>query len=260
MKFVKMHGCGNDFVVVDARERHLAVSWSELAPKLLARHTGIGGDQLLVVTRSASCAAGMRIFNTDGREAEMCGNGIRAVALFLRDLGREFELETLAGPRRVFLEDVGESGTVRVAMGRPRMDGCKEVEQQKWLLVNMGNPHAVAVIPGAPEDFPLEAVGAAVERNLDCNVEVVHLLSRTKCVARVWERSVGLTQACGSGACALFAACRAEGLVDSVLEVYFPGGVLVMSCKEGDDTVYMTGPAVTVFHGEWPLKEEPESS
>ena len=252
MKFAKMHGCGNDFVVVDARERYGAVEWGKLAPKLLQRHTGIGGDQLLVVTQSAVCAAGMRIFNTDGSEAEMCGNGIRAVALFLRELGCEFELETLAGPRRVFVEDA-ERGVVRVAMGRPRLDGLKEVEQQRWILVNMGNPHAVAIISGTPEGFPLEAVGAAVERSLSCNVEVVHLLSRVKCVARVWERSVGLTQACGSGACAIFAACRSQGLIDNRLEVFFPGGALLMPSQEGDDAVFMTGPAATVFHGEWPM-------
>jgi diaminopimelate epimerase len=255
MNFVKMHGCGNDFVVIDARERHAGVKWSELAPKLLDRHLGVGGDQLLVVTPpSASCAAAMRIVNANGSEAEMCGNGVRAVALFLRGLGREFEIETLAGPRRVFLEDA-DKGMVRVAMGRARLDGSMEMEQQKWTLVNVGNPHAVALIPGIPESFPLEAVGAALERTLNCNVEVVHLLSRVKCVARVWERSVGLTQACGSGACAIFAACRAQGLVDAVLDVYYPGGMLTMTSPEGDDTIYMTGPAVTVFHGEWPIGE-----
>lgn len=251
--FTKMHGCGNDFVVVDCRNVSSSISnfdFPALARSMLDRHLGIGGDQLLLVCDSSlpsTARCTMRIFNTDGREAEMCGNGLRAVALFVStEVGSSFVVDTLAGPRHVKVED---EGSVSVEMGEPKLFQKDAVPLlgHLWHKVSMGNPHAVTVVADV-EKIDLVALGQAVEREWDCNVEIVELKSKSHCVARVWERSVGITMACGSGACAIFAALRSQNLVDDVLRVQFPGGELRIS-----DNITMTGPAVTVFQGQWPV-------
>ncbi len=257
MRFTKMHGCGNDFVVVDSRDgRYAGLAWGELAPRLLDRHTGVGGDQLLVMWSSHATELGMRVFNADGSEAEMCGNGLRAVALYagVQREGQDFEVVTLAGSRRVRVVDANK-GIVRVRMGKAQMGERKRSGSLEWQLVSMGNPHVVAFLDSPLSSFPLHEKGPELEPEFRSNVEVVRMKDRSHCEARVWERGAGLTLACGSGACAVFAACRAQGLVDGELHIRFPGGTLLLSCGEGEEgeEIFMTGPAVKVFEGEWPL-------
>lgn len=249
VSFSKYHGCGNDFVVVDGRcgGGPSEAEWPDLAQRMLNRHLGIGGDQLLVVQHSSHDAtARMRIFNADGREAEMCGNGLRAVALFLSRLQGvcELSLETLAGVKRV---TVASEDDIRVEMGSAR----SAVRDAEGLFhVNMGNPHVVVFVPD-PKCFDLGARGRELEQRFDANVEAVAVTDRSRVVARVWERSVGETQACGSGACAVFAAARSANLCDDTVAVAFPGGTLTIRSGPGGGIV-MTGPARHVFDGVWP--------
>ena len=277
MRFYKVHGLGNDFILFDARSRRL--DWHRLAPRLCDRHFGIGADGLLLLETGEEAPFRMRIINADGSEAEMCGNGIRCFAKYLADHSYipadqdELEIETLAGIQRVrLIRRGGVVEAVRVAMGRPRLDPAEipvdlpgpgpiidypmTVGSHRLALtfVSMGNPHAVAFIGDPVEAFPLEQVGPKVEHHAlfpkRMNFEVVNRLAPDCYRVRVWERGVGLTLACGTGACAVAVAARLKRLAPEKVRVELPGGALDIEW-DGQGEVYMTGPAAEVFVGEW---------
>lgn len=276
-----MHGLGNDFVVVDGR-RYTA-DWSRLAVAMCDRHFGVGADGLLVVLDAAGADARMRIFNPDGSEAEMCGNGIRCFAKYLHDRGlvqgRDVHIATGAGilPIGLEVDAAGSVVGVTVGMGRPRLEpreipvlveGERAIDvpvrladgtELRFTAVSMGNPHAVVLLDEPVDRFPLERVGPQVEHHplfpRRVNVEVANVINREHIVVRVWERGAGLTLACGTGACATVVAARLHGLVDDVVAVRLPGGTLRIAW-DGAGEVRMTGPAVEVFCGVWPNREQ----
>jgi diaminopimelate epimerase len=278
VEFHKMHGAANDFVVVDGRAAAPeagAAGWAALAVQVCDRHRGVGGDGLLVLEppTGADTDFRLRYHNGDGSEAEMCGNGIRCMAKFALDIGattsRELAWETGAGVVRTeVLEYRPAEAVVRVNMGRPRFspteipvlaagDMVREtpfsVDGQSLALtcISMGNPHAVAYVDSVAA-FPLERLGPLVEHHPSfperTNFEVVEVLAPDHLRMRVWERGVGETMACGTGACAVAVASHlVRGTADTVA-IDLPGGRLSVSWAEGQD-VMMTGPAETVFVG-----------
>ena len=274
--FVKMHGLGNDFVVLEAQK------WPEITPLLARavcdRRLGVGADQLLVLRPEANVHAHMEIWNPDGSRAEMCGNGIRAVALYLRTHGLHgvlVEAETLRIQTVGGLKSVIEISPAmfEVDMGVPRYNSVVEslsfrptpaspVMEISFLEVNMGNPHAVVILPvlGASkvEDVPLELWGAAIEHHgrfpNRTNVEFVEITGSQTAKVRVWERGAGATLACGTGACAVaVAALILEKLGSNGNEMVLdlPGGKLHMKWTGPGHSVLMTGPAQLVFEGHW---------
>ncbi len=278
MKFTKMQGTGNDFVVVDARD--LGRDWSKLTVAICDRHFGVGGDGLLLVRPSDDADLRMRMFNPDGSEAEMCGNGIRCFVKYAVDRGLTqlrngiMTVETLAGVLTAHaMMAQGRVESVRVAMGRPRFAPQEipvaieaeppiknlslEVDGQTLAVtcLSMGNPHAVLLWPSSVDDYPLAAVGPKVEHHPlfpnRVNFEVARVLGRDRIEARVWERGAGPTLACGSGAAAVMVAARLHDLVDEWVDLRLPGGTLTLEW-DGEGEVYLTGPAVEVFEGEWP--------
>ncbi|MCH7812078.1 MAG: diaminopimelate epimerase [Chloroflexi bacterium] len=278
MRFTKLHGTGNDFVLVDARE--LERDWSSLAKRICDRHFGIGADGLILVLPSDVADLRMRMFNPDGTESEMCGNGVRCFVKFAVEGGiatlehGALRVETLAGVLPA--EAAGSGGgveSVRVGMGQPRfapqeIPVAAEAEppitnlplsvddrQIAVTCLSMGNPHAVYLSDEPVAAFPLEAIGPKIERHdlfpKRVNFEVARVLSRDRIEARVWERGAGATLACGSGASAVMVAARLAGVVDNRAEIRLPGGSLTLEW-DGQGDVFLTGPAVEVFAGEWP--------
>ena len=278
MEFTKLHGTGNDFVVVDARA--LDRDWSALARRVCDRHFGVGGDGLILAARSGRAPVRMRIFNADGSEAEMSGNGMRCLVKFAVERGiadapgGEFDVETGAGVLgvRITTSD-GLVTSVRESMGQPRLDprdipvaieatppirGLEVAVDGHTLPVmplSMGNPHAVHFQQDAVEAFPLDTVGPLVERHPlfpnRTNFEVVRMTGAASADMRVWERGVGETLSCGSGASATMVAARLLGLAGDSLELRVPGGVLELEW-DGEGDVILTGPVEEVFRGEWP--------
>jgi len=267
IEFTKMHGLGNDFVVVDCREREIK-NPEKLAIKLCDRHFGIGADGLILVLPSSKADFRMRIFNPDGSEPEMCGNGIRCFAKFVRDNGfdsNKFEVETLAGIIKPEMVD----GMVRVDMGEPilkpkdvpaNFDGEMAVDKEldiagrklRITAVSMGNPHAVSFVDDL-EGFPTAEIGSKVELHptfpRKINVEFVQVLSNDVIKVAVWERGAGITLACGTGACAsLVASVLNKKISARKATVILPGGELYIEWADNNH-VYMTGPAETVFTG-----------
>jgi diaminopimelate epimerase len=268
MRFEKMHGLGNDFLVVDDREFQ-SVDWPTLAHRVCARHTGVGADGILLIQMSDRADLRMRLFNADGSEAEMCGNGVRCVAEYVAVHGISGDhvvWETGAGP--VVTDRLGE-GLVTVDMGPPRFApreipadfaGLDEVVDQplqvgditlRVTCVSMGNPHCVAVVDDV-DRFPLAQIGPLVERHAvfpqRSNVEIVQVLSRTRVRQRTFERGVGETNACGTGAAAVGVAMQRLGLCDSPVTVELRGGPLHIAWAPGQP-VRMTGPAQRVYTG-----------
>lgn len=278
MMFVKFHGIGNDFVLVDARR--ISRDWPVLARAMCNRNFGVGADGLIIALPSARAHARMRIFNPDGSEAEMCGNGIRCFARFLLEDGiihpdtRSLNVESQAGLQELEIRREGGQFLARVNMGLPRLAPAElpvDLPSDKYqrvvdyplvvdgrrldiTCVSMGNPHAVAFLTDPVEDFPLLDLGPKVERHelfpRRINFEVVRVLDRGHLELRVWERGAGPTQACGTGACASVVAASLHGWVDQDVEVALPGGTLKISW-DGNGPVFMTGPAERVFWGEW---------
>lgn len=276
LSFAKMHGCGNDFVVVDGRDAAAADwgerDWSRFARSALDRRFGVGGDQLLVVQPSREADFFMGIRNVDGSSAQMCANGIRAFVLFLRrrELCRDDELrvETLGGvvtPR--WLGD----GQVEVRMPRPILEPQKipttlpgpapvadaplEIDGETFAVtaVSMGNPHCVIFVDD-PEAAPVERLGPRIE-HCDAfpervNVEFVAVRGRSELVQRTWERGTGETLACGSGACASAVAAALTGRADREVTVHLRGGDLEIRWPDPGGPVWLTGPAAHVFDGE----------
>ena len=268
MRFEKMHGLGNDFLVVDDREQQ-PIDWPALARRVCVRHTGVGGDGILLIQGSDVADLRMRLINADGSEAEMCGNGIRCVAEYVAVHGISGDRvvwETGAGP--VVTERLGDD-LVTVDMGPPRFapseipfDGERLDEfidqplsvagrTLRVTLVSMGNPHCVVVADDV-DAFPLAEVGPLVERHpafpKRTNVEIVQVLSRTRVRQRTFERGVGETNACGTGASAVGVAVQRLGLCDSPVTVELRGGPLHIAWAPGT-TVRMTGPAQRVYTG-----------
>jgi diaminopimelate epimerase len=285
LRFSKMHGLGNDFVVVDCRECPLSIDTAAIR-RLGDRHFGVGFDQLLTIepARSADCAFAYGIWNTDGSRALQCGNGVRCVARWLAREGLlagtgSTRLESPSGPVAV---ELLADGRVRADMGEPgfapaqvplRVDVAKagghhaaeDSENLSWLIdvagreveigaVSMGNPHAVVAVDNV-DGAPVEALGPQIEHAdafpEGCNVGFAELRSRRAIRLRVWERGVGETLACGSGACAAVAVLRRRGNVDADVTVALPGGELEIGWAGAGATLWMTGPAAFVFEGEW---------
>ena len=278
MKFVKMHGTSNDYIVIDARD--VSADWRRLAQVMCNRHTGIGSDGILLVTSSSSAQIKMRMFNPDGSEAEMCGNGIRCLAKFVLDRGicsiedGVLTVETLSGIKTIQATWNGDQVTqVRVDMGyaelnpsripvniedgtTPTLDYPLTVEGIDLVLafVSMGNPHAVAFIDTPVEDFPLQRVGPVVENHpifpQRVNLSIVNTKGKDQVSARVWERGVGETLGCGTGACAIGVASRLKGFTEDYVNVSLPGGIIAVTLTN-DYSVVLDGPAEEVFSGEW---------
>lgn len=269
MKFTKMHGCGNDFVVLDAFSEDISGDLRELSRRLADRHFGIGCDQVLIVAPSEVADVKMLIFNHDGGEVEMCGNGIRCLARYVWDAcicqRDPLAVETLAGIIRP--SKVGD--LVRVDMGEPRfatrdwqlsdppivarplvIDG----RSVPVTLVSMGNPHCVS-FHEALSDALVQGLGPKIERHAwfpnRINVEFVEVVNRGELRMRVWERGSGETLACGTGASAACVAAALNEHADREVVVHLSGGDLTLAWG-ADNHVYMTGPAETVFQGEWP--------
>lgn len=279
MKFTKMHGIGNDFVVMNAIEQALdEEQLPRISRQLNDRKFGIGGDGLILVLPSKITQFRMRMFNPDGSESEMCGNGIRCFAKYLYDrkmtTDSAFTIETLAGVKPVWLKvNGGKVESVRVDMGTPllqrseipmRGDGNQPVigetlraDGRKFEItcVSMGNPHCV-IYEEKLETFPVCRYGPQIEHHMAfpkrINVQFVKVCNNSEIVLRTWERGAGETLACGTGACASVVASVLNNRTGKKVLVHLPGGDLLVEWS-GDNRVLMTGPAEEVFEGEIPL-------
>lgn len=268
--FVKMQGIGNDFVMVDAiGQTGLPTDWVPVAQELTDRRFGIGGDGLILVERGASAPFRMRMFNPDGSESEMCGNGIRCFGKLIRDLGysqaSEFAVETGAGVLTLTLTADGlvgvDMGPARLKRGEIGMNGnpdetvteLRVTPEYRGTAVSMGNPHLV-IFTDTVKSIPLERVGPELERHEwfphRTNVHFAQVVDRGHIVQRTWERGAGITLACGTGACSVAVAGFVTGRTDRSVRIDLPGGTLQVEYQENGH-VRMTGPAATVFHGVW---------
>ncbi len=260
MQFTKMHGLGNDYIYLDTTKT-VPENLPELAKRWSDRHCGIGADGLICVGASSSADFRMTIFNADGSQAEMCGNGIRCLAKFVYDKGMTdkkcLAIETLAGVRELQIRTVGErvSG-VDVDMGIPRISTPIQIdvkgETHTLYPVCVGNPHGV-IFCRNPENLDLQEIGPAVEH---CgifpdglNAEFVEVRSPESLSMRVWERGSGETMACGTGACAALVAAADNQFCGRAATVQLPGGALNIRWDERSGHIMMSGPAVTVYEG-----------
>ena len=280
LRFTKMHGTGNDFVVIDLRGDAAAPN-PELCRALADRHTGVGCDQILTIELpcSARAAASYRIWNADGSASQQCGNGARCIAAWvLRDsaardpercLAGHFELDSPTGTHAV---DVLDLHHYRIAMGIPMftppmdipLDGFDHAQDEyrvdidgmpvRFGAVSMGNPHAVIAVD-AIDTAPVATLGAALQRHAafpeSVNVGFAQIVSRRHIKLRVFERGVGETLACGSGACAAAAVLMRRGSIDRDVAVQLPGGTLDIAWPHDNAQIAMAGPAAFVFEGEW---------
>jgi len=282
IRFTKMHGLGNDYVYVDCVNGPTPADPPALARKVSDRHFGIGSDGLILITPSDKADARMRMYNADGSESEMCGNGLRCVAKYVHDHGiakkPRLTLETGRGVLSVELEVKGGiAERVQVNMGEPILDAAKIpttlsgdpvvnvpfwANERKFVgtCVSMGNPHVVVYegeefFTEKPRDLVAE-YGPHVETDAifprRINAHFVKVQSRTEVTMRTWERGSGITLACGTGACAVCVAGVLTGKTDRKILAHLPGGDLELEWSESDNHVYMTGPATEVFTGEWP--------
>ncbi len=284
MRFVKMQGAGNDFVLIEAVDGQS--DWSQLAMVMCDRHYGVGADGLLVLLPSDKAEFKMRIFNADGSESYACGNGLRCMVKHYIDEAKDgtkldsITVETQAGTRQARIHHTnGKVAQIQTGMGQPgigrdnmpvtpesRAAGLIDITSVmdcsikaagtalELHLVSMGNPHAVSFLREPVADFPLANIGPKVERHESfpegVNFEIVNIINRHLLEARVWERGVGETLACGSGACAISVAAQLLGYVDSQVNVKLPGGTLGVEWN-GSGEVFLSGPAETVFSGDW---------
>ena len=276
MRFTKMHGLGNDYLLINGFEEKVEDP-EALSREMSDRHRGAGSDGIILVGPSAKADARMRVFNADGSEAEMCGNGIRCVAKYCRERGLcegdEIRVQTGAGVKELHLtvED-GKVASVRVDMGKPALrredipmagspddrvaDEPLEVDGQTFLCtcVSMGNPHCVIFVDDV-DKVDVEELGPKIERHSTfpnrVNVHFAQALGRREVRMATWERGSGRTLACGSGACAVCVAAALTGRANRSLVVIMPGGELDLEFTR-DNRVLMTGPAAYVYDGEWP--------
>ncbi|MZP29038.1 diaminopimelate epimerase [Heliobacterium undosum] len=281
MEFVKMHGLGNDFIIVNAMEPPLLdrTDWEEIAVRMCDRHYGIGGDGLILVFPSDKADIRWRILNSDGSEPEMCGNGIRCLARYVYERGivakRRIEVDTLAGIiiPEIITDEAGAVTGVCVDMGEPRLQRHQipmvgpegpAVNQElavgdeavRVTAVSMGNPHCLIYVNDI-DQAPVTTLGPKVEVHpafpAKTNVEFVQVVSPDEVQMRVWERGAGPTLACGTGACATVVGSVLNGYTDRKVTVHLAGGPLHIEWREENNRVYMTGPAVEVFRGDFPL-------
>ncbi|WP_066638785.1 diaminopimelate epimerase [Desulfolucanica intricata] len=273
MHFVKVHGLGNDFVLVNAMVEELPADPVNLARRVCDRHFGVGADGLVLLHKSGRAELRMQIFNSDGSEAEMCGNAIRCVAKYAYEKQliqkEKIRVETLAGI--IVPQLIIESGivkNVRVNMGKPVLDRAEipmqgsagrviseplkvGKETYKITAVSMGNPHVIVFVDKL-DGFPVSKIGRQIETHAvfprKTNVEFVEILSRSEVTMKVWERGAGETMACGTGACATVVASALNGFTDRKVTVHLNGGDLLIEWAD-DNHVYMTGPAEEVFSG-----------
>ena len=276
IKFTKMHGLGNDYVYIDCYSKDVNLgNISDLAKFMSNRHFGIGSDGIILICKSDIADFKMRMFNFDGSEAEMCGNGIRCVGKFVYDKGltnkKTVKIETLAGIKILNLDvKDGKVQTVRVDMGEPIFNPkkipvnfenepvrglkIKAIDKEfNFTCVSMGNPHAIAIIEDTKR-FDIEKYGPILEVDEHfpkrSNIEFIEIVDKENVKMRVWERGAGETLACGTGACATAVACNINGLTERKVNIELLGGTLEIDWDEETNHVFMTGPATTVFEGE----------
>lgn len=274
IEFSKYQGLGNDFILIDNRRSAEPCISPEKAIELCDRHFGIGADGVIfALPGQQGCDYTMRIFNSDGSEPEMCGNGIRCLAKFIVELEggkakEAYDIHTLAG---TITPKIASNGQVTVDMGKPRLmpaeipttlaDGkdrvineALEVAGQKWdvTCVSMGNPHCITFVPDVAA-IELESIGSKFEHHSvfpqRTNTEFIEVVRPDYIKMRVWERGAGITLACGTGACASVVAGVLTGNCDRIATVELPGGCLQIEWSASDDKVYMTGPAELAFTG-----------
>jgi len=271
LTFTKMHGLGNDFVLINGMRQHLALTRGQVR-QLADRHFGVGCDQVLILepARSGDADVHYRIYNADGGEVEHCGNGVRCVARYLRDEGiiakDEITVETMTGVSRVYIEP---DGMVRVNMGAPRFEPADipllakhrasvyQIDvgggQLKVGAVSMGNPHAVLKVDNV-DTAPVSTLGPMIERHEmfpeGVNVGFMQVVDAKHIRLRVFERGTGETLACGTGACAAVVVGRLHGLLKPEVDVAVPGGHLLINWADHGEPVWMTGPAARVFEGQ----------
>ena len=276
IEFLKMHGLGNDYLYINCIKNREPLFPEELAKRLSNRHFGVGADGIILVCNSKIADFKMRIFNSDGSEAEMCGNGIRGFAKYVYDYNlidkNEFKIETLAGIRKVKLNTLNKSITenITVDMGEPILHPVKipvltreepPIKDLKIVIknkiftitcVSMGNPHAIIRLHNL-EDINIKEYGPLIENRSEfpkrTNVEFIEIKDRSRIKMKVWERGAGETLACGTGACASTVASVLNGYTERKVVVELLGGELEVEWNEEDSHVYMTGPATTVFRG-----------
>ena len=274
MKFTKMQGIGNDYVYVNCFEEDIK-NPSELSIAISDRHFGIGSDGLIMILPSPAADARMRIFNADGSEAQMCGNGIRCVAKYLYEYGIKksdrMTIETAAGLKTIELTVVNEEVTqIKVEMGTPELlrneipmlGENKQVVNEPLQVndsvlyvtcVSMGNPHCITFVDDV-DSIVLDVTGKAIENHKlfpeRINAHFVQQISANKVKMRTWERGSGETLACGTGAVATGVACVLNNLTERIISTQLPGGELMVEWT-GDNKTYMTGPAEIVFTGQW---------
>ncbi|MCC6422748.1 MAG: diaminopimelate epimerase [Phycisphaerales bacterium] len=279
MKFTKMHGIGNDYVYISGFEQPV-VDPAGLAKRVADRHFGIGGDGLILILPSETADVRMRMFNADGSESEMCGNGVRCVAKYAYDHGltknNPMTVQTGRGVLKLNLEiDRGKVRLVTVNMGQPILELAKiPVDASKLLpstldhshrlnlpdapadavFVSMGNPHAVIFVPDV-QAIDLTRLGPLVENHgafpRRINAHWVQVVNRNEIIMRTWERGSGITLACGTGACAVAVAGVLTNRTDRKITAHLPGGDLKLEWNKTDNNVHMTGPATEVFSGIW---------
>lgn len=274
IKFTKMHGLGNDYVYIDAINQKIE-NKSKLAKYISDRHFGVGSDGLILICKSKIADFKMQMFNSDGSEAEMCGNGIRCVGKFVYDKGltkkTKLKIETLSGIKLLdLIVENDEVIKVKVDMGEPILEHKKipvicedniknnlnlKVLDKNFVFtcVSMGNPHAVTFINDEVKNFDVQKYGKIIE-NLDAfpqrtNVEFINIVDKNNVSMRVWERGAGETLACGTGACASVVASVINEYTSRKVFVHLLGGILEIEWSDENNHVYMTGPAVTVFEG-----------
>lgn len=275
IKFTKMQGLGNDYVYIDAIHQNIKQESSSLAQFVSNRNFGVGSDGLILICKSEVADFKMRMFNSDGSEAEMCGNGIRCVGKFVYDKGltdkTQVSIETLAGIKVLQLNvKDGKVETVRVDMGEPILEPNKipvistenpvtnlvataEGIDFTFTCVSMGNPHAITIVEDV-QNFDVNKYGKVLEIDKQfpkrINVEFAQIVDEENIKMRVWERGAGETLACGTGACATAVACYLNGYTKRNVTIELLGGNLFIEWSKENNHVYMTGPAVTVFEGE----------
>ena len=285
MKFTKMEGCGNDYIYVNGFEEQISASEKpEMVRRLSDRHFGIGGDGVIFINPAEEADFEMEMFNADGTRAEMCGNGIRCVAKFVYDKGlTDAEQISVVSAGQIKYLDLtvegktqtsrGSVSKVRVNMGSPILqpeqvpviaEGEQAVDEPiivqgkeyRMTCVSMGNPHAVVFLENV-KDLQIEQIGPYFENHerfpRRTNTEFVEILDRQNVFMRVWERGTGETLACGTGCCATAVACVLGGLTDDKITVKVLGGEIIVEWDRENNVVYMTGPAATVFDGEYPV-------
>jgi diaminopimelate epimerase len=284
MNFTKLQGTGNDFILVDAR--NLECDWSKLAREICHRYFGVGADGLILLANSNRASLKMRLFNPDGSEAEVSGNGLRCFAKYVIDrqmsTGSNLTVETMSGIRTIAVTlSQGRVTHAKVNMGKPRFKaeeipvlingpqkgrGIVDImsildypltigrRSLKLSFVSMGNPHAVGFLSQPVADFPLSEIGPKIETHHifpeRVNFEIARVLKRNKIEARVWERGAGETLSCGSGASAIAVTARNKGYIDDEVDIMLLGGNLTVYW-DGVGEVYLSGSVEEVFTGEW---------